>query len=131
MDCHEIGKWTTRCHCGVYFLPPYHLPHLLVNYFFHQCETWCYLICIDWSVDRRCHNSTNVGILIETSKKLIMKMRMIRFNLMFKQRFTTFQKFIFRTRLISNLKINRFLKFLRLLKLYNFVLSFDRFFKKI
>ena len=80
-DSHKVCKRSSWGKNTVNLLPIEDFFHEIIHLEFHKCETRCKFICIDRAIYSRSHHGTKDGVLIESSKKLIVEMRMVGFGL--------------------------------------------------
>ena len=123
-DCHKIGKRTSGSKYSVKVSPLQEVLHQVIDFKFHQGETWSEFICIDRSVDSRCHHCSEDRILIKSTKQCVMKMRMVWFGLLVEYFLNLLQKFVLLTGLLLYLKIDLFFELLWPLDFNYFILAF-------
>lgn len=97
---HEVSKRSSRSHSPVYLLPPHQLPQVLEDIVLHKRVARRNLIGKHRAIDRWCHHCPYEGILVEASEKLIMKVRVVRLDLVIQHGLTGPQQLLLRTWLV-------------------------------
>jgi hypothetical protein len=125
MNSHKIGKRAPRSHRCINILPSNYLPHMLIQSVLYESIARWNFVSEDWPIYGRSYYCSDVSILVETSKELVMEVRVVRFYLMLQHRLASCKQLLLPARLIFNLKVNCGLKILGKFEVDDFILAFE------
>ena len=97
----------------------------------HESKAGSHFIRENRTVDDGTHHSSKERILIESSKELIVEMRMIGFRLVFHHIGADLEEFFFAARLVSDVEVNKLFEFIWHSEINGFVFSFKGGFEEV